>query len=206
MANPFSKAMMMARYAGKTYGKVKVLKFVRQQKSEEMRQAVWFVKALCGYCGKEYECRFDSVRYRTNPHCGCQSKRSMWNRTSEIKRQEGSEADKRRKARQKAEQSAKVEQELRKKEKERHEAEVRRGLYVDERPSRTAAIGNGIELSESRLKAIWEKMPEDQRCIAWQKPEAFIQWGLHNGYKSKHALVRIDESKPYHPLNVKWIK
>ena len=128
MANPFSKAMMMARYVGKTYGKVKVLNFVRQQKSEEMRQAVWFVKALCGYCGKEYECRFDSVRYRTNPHCGCQSKRSMWNRTSEIKRQEGSVADKRRKARQKAEQAAKVEQELRKKEKARHEAEVRRGL------------------------------------------------------------------------------
>lgn len=64
----------------------------------------------------------------------------------------------------------------------------------------------GSAIPRHLLSKVWARFQTcDSVCSAWRDKEKFIFWARTNGYVLGAELVRIDEDKPFHPSNVKWI-
>lgn len=203
-------------------------------KVTKSHRARWIVTATCGYCGHVFEDFFDNIRYKANSSCGCQNRISNWNRSRELDRMEGTARAKRReereaKAKAKAEAKAQKKQAkatpkvkptmkrtvAKKSEKsaavKKAEAKAatlakqaqRAALYV--KVDRGVCIGDGIELTLARLHQLWELLDKADCCPAWREDsKAFCLWGIRNGYARGKVLVKLEDEKPWHPLNCKW--
>ena len=79
----------------------------------------------------------------------------------------------------------------------------RASIYV--KVDRGVCIGDGIELTLSRLHQFWELLDKADCCPAWREnSKAFCLWGIRNGYARGKVLVKREDAKPWHPLNCKW--
>lgn len=63
----------------------------------------------------------------------------------------------------------------------------------------------GSDIPRFLIRKLWEQMQSSEVCTAWRDLEKFTFWARNNGYVLGAELVRIDESKPFHPNNVRWI-
>lgn len=224
MAEKFSREKMEALFSGKKYGRVTIGRFLREDgKVTKSHRSRWVVTATCGYCGHVFEDFFDNIRHKQNPSCGCQNRVSSWNRSRELDRMEGSARAKRREEREAAA-KAKVTVFAEPVTAQLPEKTVEPPVAVENPQSKATApdpqaqhaslyvkvergdcIGDGVELTLSRLHKLWELLDKADCCKAWQEnSKSFCLWGIRNGYARGKALVKRDNAKPWHPLNCRW--
>lgn len=191
-----TKEEMQQDFGGKYYGKSQLLMFLYSQRQFGNRSP-WFCRCRCGYCGAQYDVNFDTLRYGKNPNCGCQ-------RHVKTKERAVTDGQKRAEAAWKAGVSLVQDDVV--------DAVLReeRASFADEmrkdETDKFKAIGSGRFLSVTRLLSLWQKLPKEQCCPAWQDPKKFVNWAIRNGFTKDRALARLDLAKPWHPNNCVWVE
>ncbi len=188
-----TKEEMQKLYGGKYFGKSQLLMFLYSEPQQGNRSP-WFCRCKCGYCGAQYDVNFSTLRYGKNPNCGCQRTKPRGYTQNQLVRLDGLRAGVDIDVDDTVAAVLSGERELLEQEKKADGAH------------KFKYIGSGRCVSVTRVLSLWQKLPKEACCPAWQDPKKFVDWALRNGFTKDRALARVDLTKPWHPSNCVWVE